>query len=72
MPRMATSANELEQTTWKSNFTKYLQTANFFGFYEAESAQEALDLCAQDAGYKSEADMIESLGGPSELCAVVL
>lgn len=41
-----------------------------FGIYEAETAQEARDLCAIDAGYKSEADMTAQLGQPSELVAV--
>ena len=41
-----------------------------FGTYAADTEQEALDLCAQDAGYKNEADMVEQLGVPSELtCA---
>lgn len=34
-----------------------------FGVYNAESAQAARDLCAQDAGYQSEAEMQQ----PSEL-----
>lgn len=41
-----------------------------FGTYEAESEQAARDACAVDAGYKSEADMVERLGQPSELVAV--
>lgn len=41
-----------------------------FGEYEAASEQEARDLCAQDAGYKSEADMVKQLEQPSELVAV--
>lgn len=40
-----------------------------FGTYEAASEQEARDLCAKDAGYKSEADMAAQLGRPSELVA---
>ena len=49
--------------------TKYIVSANCteFGTYEANSEQEACDLCAQDAGYKSEADMVEQLGQESEL-----
>ena len=39
------------------------------GSYTAESEQEARDLCAQDAGYESEADMELQLGAPSELVA---
>lgn len=51
---------------------KYTVTANGaeFGTYEASSEQEARDLCAQDAGYKSEADMVEQLGQESNLVAV--
>lgn len=39
------------------------------GTYTADSEQEALDLCARDAGYESEADMEVQLGAPSELVA---
>lgn len=51
--------------------TKYIVAANGtqFGTYEADSEQGARDLCAQDAGYKSEADMAEQLGQASELVA---
>ena len=51
--------------------TKYLVSANCaeFGIYEAESEQGARDLCAQDAGYRDEADMVEQLDQPSELVA---
>jgi hypothetical protein len=38
-----------------------------FGIIEAETAQEARDIAAQDAGYKSEADMVARLGEPSEI-----
>ncbi len=38
-----------------------------FGTYEAEDAQGARDACARDAGYASEAQMVETLGQPSEL-----
>lgn len=53
--------------------TKYIVAANDleFGTYEADSEQEARDLCAQDAGYKSEADMEDQLGQPSELVAEI-
>jgi hypothetical protein len=40
-----------------------------FGTYEADSEQAARDLAAQDAGYKSEADMAAQLEQPSELIA---
>ena len=40
-----------------------------FGVYEAADEQAARDLCAQDAGYKGEADMVARLGQPSELVA---
>ena len=50
---------------------KYEVTANgqLFGTYEASSEQEARDLCAQDAGYKNEADMVERLEQSSKLNA---
>lgn len=40
-----------------------------FGAYKAASEQEARDLCAQDAGYKDEADMVKQLERPSDLVA---
>lgn len=40
-----------------------------FGTYEADSEQAARDLCAIDAGYKSEADMVDRLEQPSDLVA---
>lgn len=40
-----------------------------FGTYPADTAAQALDLCAQDAGYASEADMIARLEQPSNLIA---
>lgn len=50
---------------------QYIVHANgtVFGTYEAGSDQAARDLCAQDAGYKSEAEMVERLEQPSELVA---
>lgn len=53
--------------------TKYIVSANGteFGTYEADSEQAARDLCAQDAGYKSEADMVERLGQASDLIATI-
>jgi hypothetical protein len=52
--------------------TTYEVSANgtVFGTYEAESEQSARDLCAQDAGYESEADMVRRLEQDSELVAV--
>ncbi len=52
---------------------KYIVSANGteFGSYEADSEQGARDLCAQDAGYKDEADMAAQLGQTSELVAVI-
>ncbi|WP_291519320.1 hypothetical protein [Acidovorax sp.] len=52
---------------------KYQVEANgtVFGEYEANSENEALDLCAQDAGYKSVADMVERLNQPSQLVATI-
>lgn len=51
--------------------SKFQVSANgqVFGTYEAATEQEARDLCAQDAGYKSEADMVAQLEQPSELVA---
>lgn len=40
-----------------------------FGTYEAETEQEARDLCAQDAGYANESDMEEQTGVKSDLVA---
>lgn len=53
--------------------TKYTVSANCieFGIYEADSEQAARDLCAQDAGYKSEADMEAQLEQASELVAEI-
>lgn len=53
------------------NAAKYTVSANgtVFGIYEADSEQAARDACAQDAGYKSEADMVAQLDQPSELTA---
>ena len=52
--------------------TTYEVSANgtVFGTYEADSKQAARDLCAQDAGYQSEADMESQLEQESELVAV--
>ena len=41
-----------------------------FGIYEAETEQDARDACARDAGYESEANMVENLEQPSQLKAV--
>jgi len=51
--------------------SKYQVSANgaVFGTYEAATEQEARDLCAQDAGYKDEADMVYQIERPSELVA---
>lgn len=56
---------------WITEAKDYVVGANghTFGTYRAYSAQEARDLCAQDAGYESEADMEEKLGQSSELVA---
>jgi hypothetical protein len=53
---------------------KFEVTANgaVFGIYEARDSQEARDLCAQDAGYQDEADMVCRLEQPSELWARVV
>jgi hypothetical protein len=51
--------------------SKYQVSANGteFGIYEATDEQGARDACAQDAGYKSEADMVAKLEQPGELIA---
>ena len=51
--------------------TKYEVTANSItcGVFDASTEQEARDLVAQFAGYKSEADMVARLEQPSELIA---
>jgi hypothetical protein len=56
-----------------STLSKFQVSANgtVFGTYDAATEQEARDLCAQDAGYKSEADMEAQLEQPSELVAEV-
>lgn len=41
-----------------------------FGVYAASSEQAALDLCAREAGYKGEADMVSQLEQGSDLVAV--
>jgi hypothetical protein len=53
--------------------SKYQVSANgyVFGTYEAATEQEARDLCAQDAGYKSESDMEARLEQPSDLVAEI-
>jgi len=58
-------------TTQQRNetMTKFSVSANgtFFGIYEANSEQAARDLCARDAGYASEEDMVRRLEQPSDL-----
>lgn len=53
------------------NITAYEVSANgiVFGTYASDSEQGARDLCARDAGYESEADMVDRLDQPSELKA---
>jgi hypothetical protein len=48
---------------------KYLIYSAFYeiGVYEAATEQEAKDLCAIDAGYLSEEDMVSSLEQPWDL-----
>ena len=43
-----------------------------FGIYGAEDEQAARDACAQDAGYKDEADMVKRLEQPSALIATLV
>jgi len=58
-------------TQLEIEMVKFQVSANgmVFGIYEAATEQEARDLCAQDAGYDSEAGMEASLEQPSELVA---
>ena len=49
-----------------SKFRVYANDGDF-GVYEADSEQHARDLCAQDAGYESEEDMVLRLEQPSEM-----
>lgn len=54
--------------------SRYEVSANgtVFGVYEADTLEGALDLCAQDAGYKDVSDMESQLGQPSELEGALL
>ena len=56
-----------------NNKTIYTVSANgtIFGQYEASNEEEAKNMCAIDAGYKSEADMVNQLEQPSEFTAEV-
>lgn len=60
-----------EWVTTPTHTGKYQVEANghVFGIYEADTAQAARDLCAIEAGYKSEADMVDQLERASELIA---
>lgn len=51
---------------------QYQVSANghVFGIYAADTAEDACDLCAQDAGYKSVAHMEEQIGSECEFVAV--
>jgi hypothetical protein len=51
--------------------TTYTVTANgaIIGTYDAASEQAARDAAAQEAGYQSEADMVDQLEQPSDLIA---
>lgn len=40
-----------------------------FGIYPGTTEQDARDACAREAGYQSEADMVDRLDQPSELIA---
>jgi hypothetical protein len=66
-----TDASGSRQEIEMSTLSKFQVSANgtVFGTYDAATEQEARDLCAQDAGYKSEADMEAQLEQPSELVA---
>lgn len=60
-----------EWVTTPTHAGKYQVEANghVYGIYEADTAQAARDLCAIEAGYKSEADMVSQLERSSELIA---
>ncbi len=53
---------------------RYQVSANgtLFGTYDADSPQHARDLCAQDAGFRDEADMANQTEQPSELVAIAV
>lgn len=49
------------------NLFQVIANGVIFGTYEADTEKQACELCAQDAGYASVADMEARLGLPSEL-----
>ncbi len=53
---------------------KYEVSANghSFGIYDAHIEDEARDLCAQEAGYESEFEMVNRIDQPSELIAKLI
>jgi hypothetical protein len=54
----------------KTLYVVFFRGGSTLGTYLANSELEARDLCAQDAGYLDEADMVKRLGQPSDLIAV--
>ena len=64
----AMNATDIHQEKIMSTYHVYANAADF-GLIEAPDAQEARDIGARVAGYGSEAQMSEDLGGPSEIFA---
>ena len=60
-----------KHNTQENEMSKWTVWANsgVFGPYEANDEQGARDACARDAGYESEAQMVETLEQPSDLQA---
>ena len=64
--------------TWRHRAQKEMDMKQFevsanghvFGIFAASSEQAARDLCAKEAGYDDEADMVDRLEQASELVAV--
>jgi hypothetical protein len=56
-------------TTEINRYQVLARNGRSFGIYLAADAQAARDACAIDAGYRSEAEMVEQIDQPSELVA---
>jgi hypothetical protein len=63
------SAGQTKQENEMSKIFTVSANGIEFGQYEADDEQGARDSCARDAGYESEAHMVETLEQPSELMA---
>jgi hypothetical protein len=53
-----------------NNYRVYANACDF-GIIEAATDQDARDMAAQMAGYRSEADMVARLESPSEMVVVI-